>query len=212
MSTPACVHLFPGTQRVKYKAVKGLSEASTASQVRLPQFDGREDIDTFLQHFERVASLAGWAKQGWIKRLAPLLQGGAREVYIRLPEQEAKDYELVKKALLSRFRRNAEYYRKQFRTVKKDAAESFTEFVKRLRSLLSRWFCMADADEKDAAAAGHAGADSAVPRVEDHRQSRLGEHLVQRVRQAIVGEELLERRVQLQAADGARRDQLTAGD
>ena len=137
--------------QLRREEVKTLSEASTASQVRLPQFDGREDIDTFLQHFERVASLAGWAKQGWIKRLAPLLQGGAREVYIRLPEQEAKDYELVKKALLSRFRRNAEYYRKQFRTVKKDAAESFTEFVKRLRSLLSRWFCMADADEKDAA-------------------------------------------------------------
>ena len=137
--------------QLRREEVKTLSEASTASQVRLPQFDGREDIDTFLQHFERVASLAGWAKKGWIKRLAPLLQGGAREVYIRLPEQEAKDYELVKKALLSRFRRNAEYYRKQFRTVKKDAAESFTEFVKRLRSLLSRWFCMADADEKDAA-------------------------------------------------------------
>ena len=37
--------------------------------------------------------------------------------------------------------------------------------------------------QPDAAAAGHAGADAAVAGVEQHRQPRLGEHLVERIRE-----------------------------
>ena len=61
--------------------------------------------------------------------------------------------------------------------------------------------------EPDAAAARHAGADPAVAGVEEHRQPRLGEHLVERVGQAVVGDELLQRRVELEPADAAASDE-----
>ena len=53
----------------------------------------------------------------------------------------------------------------------------------------------------------HAGADAAVAGVEEDRQLRLGEDFVERVGEAVVGKELLERRMQLQAAHAAGRDE-----
>ena len=61
--------------------------------------------------------------------------------------------------------------------------------------------------EPNAAASWHAGADAAVPGVEQHRQPRFREDFVERIRHAIVGEKLLQRRMKLQAANAARRDQ-----
>ena len=55
--------------------------------------------------------------------------------------------------------------------------------------------------EAHAAAAGHARADAAVARVEEDRQAGFGKDLVERVRDPVVGEELLQRRVQLEPAD-----------
>jgi hypothetical protein len=43
--------------------------------------------------------------------------------------------------------------------------------------------------------------------VEQHRQPRLLEHLVERVGQSVVGEELLQRRMELQSADVPAGDQ-----
>ena len=61
--------------------------------------------------------------------------------------------------------------------------------------------------QPDAAAASHPGSDSAVSGVKEHRQARFREDLVERIRDAIVGEELLQRRMQLQAANAAAGDE-----
>jgi hypothetical protein len=55
--------------------------------------------------------------------------------------------------------------------------------------------------QADTAAAPHAGADPAVPGVEEHRQLRFREHLIQGIRDAIVREELHDGRVQFQPSD-----------
>jgi hypothetical protein len=74
-------------------------------------FKGDENNDTYLLHFERVVTLNEWRKESWAKKLAPLLQGPAREVYVRMTPSEAGDYEVLRKALLDRFRRNEDFYR-----------------------------------------------------------------------------------------------------
>ncbi len=61
--------------------------------------------------------------------------------------------------------------------------------------------------QPDAAAAGHTGADAAVPGVEQHGQFCFGEDFVERVRHPIVWRKRLQRRVQLEAANAAARDE-----
>jgi hypothetical protein len=103
-----------------------------SSSLKMDAFDGKGNIDSYISHFERVATLNEWRVAIWPRKLAPLLQGSAREVYIRMDPDETKDYQKLKKALLDRFRKNEDYYRKQFRSVRKESSESFTEFYKRL--------------------------------------------------------------------------------
>lgn len=117
-------------------------------RVKIPFFDEKDDMDQYLLHFERVATMHGWAKDTWASRLVPLLQGAARETFLQLTPEDAKNYEEVKKALLFRFRRDADYFRRQFRSMRKEPAENFTSFIKRLKQTLFRWFCLANIDQK----------------------------------------------------------------
>ena len=54
--------------------------------------DGRDDLDAYLQRFERFATTAKWEKTGWASKLSALLSGRALEVYSRLSEEAAQDY------------------------------------------------------------------------------------------------------------------------
>ena len=74
-----------------------------AKAPKLPSFvDGKDDLDAYLQRFERFAETAKWNKIGWASKLSALLSGRALEVYSRLSEEAAKDYDKVKIALMKR--------------------------------------------------------------------------------------------------------------
>ena len=64
--------------------------------------------------------------------------------------------------------------------------------------------------QPDAAAPGEARADARVARVEERRQPCLLDHLVERVRHAVVREEALDVRVELEAAHAVVGDQAAA--
>ena len=75
-----------------------------AKAPKLPSFvDGKDDLDAYLQRFERFAETAKWKKDGWASKLSALLSGRALEVYSRLSEDAAKDYDKVKIALMKRY-------------------------------------------------------------------------------------------------------------
>ena len=77
--------------------------ARIARSPELPAFvDGRDDLDNYLLQFERYATVAGWEKEAWATQLSPLLTGRALEVYSRLSQDEAMDYERLKLASLKR--------------------------------------------------------------------------------------------------------------
>jgi hypothetical protein len=111
----------------------------------LPFKEG-DDIDAYLQHFERVATTHKWKPEVWAARLVPLLEGSARDAYLRMNPDSAGNYEELKKTLLERFHRTSEYYRRKFRAVKKDSKETFVQFLHRLQTLMKRWFQMASKD------------------------------------------------------------------
>ena len=74
-----------------------------AKAPKLPSFvDGKDDLDAYLRRFERFATTAKWEKTGWASKLSALLSGRALEVYSRLSEEAAQDYDRVKLALMKR--------------------------------------------------------------------------------------------------------------
>ena len=82
----------------------------------LPSFvDGKDDLDSYLQRFERVANTNHWQKDEWAVSLRVLLTGRALDVYSRLPAESAADYDQLKEALLKRYDLSEDGYRQKFR-------------------------------------------------------------------------------------------------
>ena len=111
-----------------------------AKAPKLPSFvDGKDDLDAYLQRFERFATTAKWEKTGWASKLSALLSGRALEVYSRLSEEAAQDYDRVKLALMKRYDLTEDGYRRKFRVSKPEVDESPEQFIVRLDIYLLRW-------------------------------------------------------------------------
>ena len=111
-----------------------------AKTPKLPSFvDGRDDLDAYLQRFERFATNAKWEKTGWATKLSALLSGRALDVYSRLSEEAAVDYDQVKLALMKRYDLTEDGYRRKFRVSKPESDESPDQFIVRLSKYLMRW-------------------------------------------------------------------------
>ena len=110
-----------------------------AKAPKLPSFvDGKDDLDAYLQRFERFAETAKWKKDGWASKLSALLSGRALEVYSRLSEDAAKDYDRIKIALMKRYDLTEDGYRRKFRASKPEFDESPEQFIVRLDRYLLR--------------------------------------------------------------------------
>ena len=69
---------------------------------KLPSFvDGTDDLDAYLQKFERFAAMAKWEKTGQASKLSALLSRRALQVYSRLSEEATQDYDRVKLPLMT---------------------------------------------------------------------------------------------------------------
>ena len=91
-----------------------------AKAPKLPSFvDGKDDLDSYLQRFERFAETAKWKRDEWASKLSALLSGRALEVYSRLSEEAAKDYDKVEIALMKRYDLTEDGCRRKFRPDRK---------------------------------------------------------------------------------------------
>ena len=113
------------------------------SKPRLPRpmlqkLTADDDIESYLQMFERVATQQNWPKDIWATQLARLLTGAALDAFTSVPSADSSRYEKVKAAILSRFEVNAETYRQRFRKDAKKHGESFKGFLGRLNDKLMR--------------------------------------------------------------------------
>ena len=127
-------------------------EASFGKQYRvkgpkMPPFEeGKDNMDSYLQRFERYAEVQKWERKEWAIFLSALLKGRALDVYSRLPAEKATDYDYLKDALLKRFQLTEEGFRVKFRSVKVDSGETPAQFLARLESYLLRWMALAKVD------------------------------------------------------------------
>jgi len=113
---------------------------------KLPVFQSDKDnIDAYLQRFERFAENAKWERDSWSINLSDLLSGTALEVYSRLSPAEALDYDRLKLSLLQRFQLTEEGFHNKLRRSKPETGENPTQFVARLENYLARWMELASA-------------------------------------------------------------------
>ena len=113
---------------------------SMGSVPKLPSFDEKmDDLDAYLYRFEGYATMQGWPKERWASNLSALLKGNAVQVFHRMSLDDSGDYELLKIALLNRYRLTDSDFRNKFRQAKPQDGESFSQFGIRITGYLDRW-------------------------------------------------------------------------
>ena len=111
-----------------------------AKSPKLPSFiDEKDELDSYLLRFERYAENASWEKGTWAIKLSALLTGRAMDVYTRMSDTDASDYDKLKKALLTRYNYTEDGYRKRFREATPETEETPDQFVIRLKNYLAKW-------------------------------------------------------------------------
>ena len=122
-------------------AVSGHSHKDVKARVpKLPPFENsRENIEDYLQRFERYSVSVGWAREDWALHLSALLKGKALAVYSRLSPEQATDYDNLKEALYKRFQLSEEGFRKKFRNSIPEGGETPSQFAARIEHYLLRW-------------------------------------------------------------------------
>ena len=107
---------------------------------KLPVFqDDKDDLDSYLNRFERYAESQSWPKQNWAINLSALLTGKALSVYSRIPTDEADDYYALKVALFKQYNLTEDGFRAKFRQARPDKLESPSQFAVRLENHFDRW-------------------------------------------------------------------------
>ena len=120
-------------------------EANAGSLVKTPHVkipayeDGKDNLDAYIDRFERFARSQGWKRETWGISLSALLKGKALEVYSGLAPEESSDYDKLKSALLKRFQMTEEGYKTKFRTCRPERGETPCQFVARLSNYFHRW-------------------------------------------------------------------------
>ena len=123
---------------IKYKAIRPT----------IPAFnETKDDIDAYLQRYDKVAEVNKWPEADWALHLSTLLTGQALALYARLPAEEARDYNELKAALLRRYELTADGFRKRFHEARRDIDETATEFLGRSSRYLTRWVELAGIEQ-----------------------------------------------------------------
>ncbi len=104
----------------------------------VPQFQENE-VDTYFEHFEKVANNLKWPKEQWTLLLQSVLVGKARNIYSQLRTEQSNDYDTVKELILKGYELVPEAYRQQFRSCRKESGQTHVEFARNEEKLFDRW-------------------------------------------------------------------------
>ena len=127
---------------------EGFPSYSSLRTPKLPYFEvEKDDMDAYLQRFERYAFAQKWPPDQWAITLSALLKGKALEVYSRIPPEQALEYDVLKKALLKCFEMTEDGFRKRFQNCRPEVGETFTQFSNHLVRYIHRWMELAKTDK-----------------------------------------------------------------
>ena len=119
---------------------EAVTQNVTIHKPKLPKFEeDKDDMDIYLQRFERFAKMQKLKPEEWVVSLSPLLTGKGLEVYTSMPDTDLDNYDQLKLALLKRYQLTEEGFRKKFRESKSEKGETVHQFVARLSRYFRRW-------------------------------------------------------------------------
>ncbi|GFX56858.1 SCAN box domain-containing protein [Trichonephila clavipes] len=96
----------------------------------IPDFDPKQlDISLYLVIFERQAKRASIEKKEWVGQLLGLLPLEIVQFIAREPEEQAKNYDYVKKLLLKRCKLSPEVFRQKFVQHQKKSDSTWKDFT-----------------------------------------------------------------------------------
>ena len=129
------------------KATPAPQPAQSAPRPKLPKFEEScDDIDAYLERFERFATSQKWDVATWSFSLSPLLTGKALEVYSSLPIDDANTYDKLKTAILRRYQLTEEGFRLKFRNTRPDRFDTAKQFGAKLKRYFTRWIELSPAE------------------------------------------------------------------
>lgn len=106
----------------------------------IPNFNPEQsDISLYLVIFERQAKRAKIDKRDWVSYLMRLLPLDIVQLIARESEEEASDYDYIKKLLLKRFKLSPEIFRQKFVSHQKENNSTWKDFVFESRNYLEEW-------------------------------------------------------------------------
>src|SRR5215469_13673362 len=108
--------------------------------IKIAPFNEEKDkIDIYLEKFERIAKESNWDENLWTRKLAPSLTARANDVYVNLNEEDSKDYEKLKEALLKKYNLTENGYKKKFKESKPVNDEDTVQYIERIGTYLDKW-------------------------------------------------------------------------
>ena len=114
----------------------------------VPKFSEKE-VEEFFLCFERSAQMFDWPRDKWPLFVQTVLTGKAQRAYVALSEEDARDYDQLKKAILQAYELVPEAYRQKFRSWKKASHQTHAEFAKEKVRYFERWTRSANVSSMD---------------------------------------------------------------
>ncbi|GFU95606.1 hypothetical protein TNCV_3332731 [Trichonephila clavipes] len=106
----------------------------------IPDFDPKQsNISLYLVIFERQAKRAAIEKKEWVGQLLGLLPLEIVQFIAREPEEQAENYDYVKKLLLKRFKLSPEVFRQKFVQHQKKSDSTWKDFTFEITNYLDEW-------------------------------------------------------------------------
>lgn len=95
---------------------------------KLPIFqDQIDDLDAYINRFERYAEAQHWPREQWSTNLGALLSGKALDTYYQLHMNDANNNDALKEILLMRYQLTVDGFKQKFYNSKADYVESAAE-------------------------------------------------------------------------------------
>lgn len=126
------------------RSVRQSADAVNLKQ-QLPIMNDNDALSFFMM-FERIMDINSIDKALWAKWLAPQLTPKAMKAFLRLSSEESRDYNAVKRSVLSYFQLNASSYLRAFRTARRTGRDTYRMTLSKLRDLQTSYFESAGID------------------------------------------------------------------
>ncbi|KYO22925.1 hypothetical protein Y1Q_0005440 [Alligator mississippiensis] len=105
----------------------------------MPKMTKDDDLEAYIKAFERHALMTGLDQGYWASQLGALVVGKAQAAYRALSREDARDYALVKQAILYRLEIIPGHYRRLFRAKKGPDERRPRVLLQLSRDLLDKW-------------------------------------------------------------------------